>query len=43
MTVEIQIKGRVLCVTQQLQEHQGMPAEFHFQCLGEGDKENVCA
>lgn len=30
MTAEIQMKGRVLWVTQQLQEHQGMPASFIF-------------
>lgn len=39
------MKGGVLCVwvTQQLQEHQGRPAQFHLQCLDEGDKENICA
>lgn len=41
-TVEIEMKGRVL-ITQQLQGHQGRPAQFHLQCLDEEDKENICA
>lgn len=32
--MEIQMKGGVLYVTQQLQEHQGMPAQFHFWMKG---------